>query len=235
MLRDTTYNRINYYFPFSSSNGGEVVEPMPPTSTLAMWIKAQDADTTVNDALVTQVENKGYVKGLLTQTSATSKPKYLTLGHNNKPALVFDGVNDFMRIDSEISFIPRMVIIVCASTKSSPNFSSTDGLFCNPSPGTYYFTGNDGLTTMDLQGGSSCHINGIIGNNDFAPLVETKIVGYVIPSAVLASQHLFGLGEDRGVAGRYWKGPIQEALVYSDYDLDKFNEAIAYIQQKYAF
>ena len=68
-----------------------------------IWYDASDATTvTLNGSTVSQWSDKSGNGFDAVQATATSQPTYNATTYNNKPALVFDGVDDILRTSSAI-------------------------------------------------------------------------------------------------------------------------------------
>jgi len=72
--------------------------PVQLGASLALWLDANDTSTiTLNGSMVSQWADKSGNGRNVSQATATSQPAYDTVAFNSKPALVFDGVNDWIR------------------------------------------------------------------------------------------------------------------------------------------
>lgn len=82
----------------SGGSGGSVVEvPSVPLEGLELWFDADVGVTRMNDVVVSWSDRSGHQRDAL-QPSTMSRPKLGKL--NGKAALVFDGVDDHLRIDA---------------------------------------------------------------------------------------------------------------------------------------
>jgi hypothetical protein len=82
----------------SGGSGGSVVEvPSVPLEGLELWFDADVGVTQMNGGVVSWSDRSGHQRDAL-QPSTMSRPKLGTL--NGKAALVFDGVDDHLRIDA---------------------------------------------------------------------------------------------------------------------------------------
>ena len=68
-----------------------------PRSQLALWLDAEDSSSiTLNGSTVSQWNDKSGNGRNVAQATAANQPTYNTTTFNGKPALVFDGSNDFI-------------------------------------------------------------------------------------------------------------------------------------------
>ncbi|HHV99794.1 MAG TPA: hypothetical protein GXX36_09530, partial [Clostridiaceae bacterium] len=83
----------------------EPVPPIPPipTSGLKLWLKADSPDGAIikdiNNYVNTWVDLSGYTNSSF-QTNSSYRPLYVANAINGKPAIRFDGVNDYLNITS---------------------------------------------------------------------------------------------------------------------------------------
>lgn len=73
-------------------------------AALALWLDANDASTiTLNGSTVSQWSDKSGNNRHVSQATTANQPTYLSTGFNGKPALSFDGVDDFMPMNNVLA------------------------------------------------------------------------------------------------------------------------------------
>jgi hypothetical protein len=81
----------------SSGGTGGMAEPPIPTEGLLLWLRA-DAGVTASEGKVSAWENQALPGGAGVQGASTWSPELAETGLNGKPAIDFDGVDDFLRL-----------------------------------------------------------------------------------------------------------------------------------------
>lgn len=93
------------------------------TNNLQLWLKA-DAGVQTSGSSVTNWLDQSGNSNHAAQTNATSRPVFSAVVINGLPAVLFDGVNDFLRIPDApgLDGVPGLTIFVVAS--NTANFAS---------------------------------------------------------------------------------------------------------------
>lgn len=94
-------NRLPYDHPYRwdgrAFGGPQLWRPSNLGSELALWLDAEDtASITINGSNVSAWANKGTGTWSAVQSTASLQPTYSASSINGKPALTFDGVDDFL-------------------------------------------------------------------------------------------------------------------------------------------
>ena len=105
-----------------------------PTAGLALWLKA-DTGVTLNGETVSAWADQSGQQHEATQPDASSQPTLATSG-TGKPALRFDGANDFLNFNVPIDGLEAMTIILVSNNTSPAQdggtaFSDSPAIFWN--------------------------------------------------------------------------------------------------------
>ena len=79
------------------SGGVVVVTPPIPITGLELWFKADAGVTEVNGVVSKWEDASGHARHAL-QTATNLRPKLAATGFNGKPAIVFDGTDDYLKL-----------------------------------------------------------------------------------------------------------------------------------------
>ena len=83
--------------------GRKLWTPAALGSSLALWLDADDVSTiTLNGSNVSQWNDKSGNGRNVSQATAANQPTYTPSGLNGRPAVVFDGVNDYLAAASPL-------------------------------------------------------------------------------------------------------------------------------------
>ncbi|HZE98510.1 MAG TPA: FG-GAP-like repeat-containing protein [Planctomycetota bacterium] len=97
-----------------------------PAAGLAFWVKA-DAGVATSGSSVTQWSDQSGNGRNATQSTAGSQPVLLANGGNGKPAVQFDGSNDFLQFGLDIHGWTGMTIVMVASASTDPTGGANGG------------------------------------------------------------------------------------------------------------
>lgn len=119
-------------------------------SGLTLWLDADDSDTiTLNGSDVSQWDDKSVSGNNATQSTANDQPLYDTASINNKNAVYFDGVSEFLDLDSLTSVTNDFTIFVViefdVAVSNPTNTTPAEGILgdsvSDPTPRGWLFTG----------------------------------------------------------------------------------------------
>lgn len=105
-----------------ANTGGSTI----PTSGLAFWVKA-DAGVSLNGSAVTQWSDQSGNGRHATQSTTSSQPILVANGLGGKPALQFDGVDDFLQFGLPINGWTGMTIVMVSSSTGDPSGGANGG------------------------------------------------------------------------------------------------------------
>jgi hypothetical protein len=93
--------------------------PLPvPTSGLKLWLRA-DAGVTQTGGAVSQWADQSGADRHAIQTVAASFPQFIADAVNGKPALAFDGANDFLTFNLPLNGLSAMTMVMVSSNTVS--------------------------------------------------------------------------------------------------------------------
>lgn len=103
LLRNLPYTHP-YRWDGREFGGGQLWRPSNLGSALALWLDAEDATSiTLNGTTVSQWNDKSGNARHAVQGTAANQPTYTTSGLNGKPALTFDGSDDFFELPNSVA------------------------------------------------------------------------------------------------------------------------------------
>jgi hypothetical protein len=221
----------------------------PPTSGLALWLKADKGVTTNNDGTVSQWADQSGLGNNAVQTVSTSAPKLVTDPKTGKPAVEFDGTSSYLAAAST----PSLVIQADISTFCSFDIADVAAAHILWSKSTNaraypWICGVAGGGAMSFTRGNVDGFNPVTSTSVVSP--GTPVVAGVSLAGSLASHYLdaqpvgsgvFGYGAlDQGAAlvigalddfTSPFAGMLSELLIYnralSGSDLDLANAYLA--------
>ena len=217
-FRVSTINAIGTSAPSSVAN----VTPgqaLPLTiSNLALWLDASDATTiTESSGLISQINDKSGNNKNAT-ASASVRPTLVSDVLNGRSVMRFDSSDDYLNIDSSITY--RTVFVVAKSDDTVfSGYAGIIGDFTGSSPNNGHVLNGVDATTKLASGTSnyaSAYRNGtsIPGStgHDFAPLNEFWIGAFELSSSLTNTTSAIGMVNG---GARYWDGDIAEVIAYS--------------------
>lgn len=205
---------------------------------VAFWIAADsNVVKDVNDD-VSEWNDIGSNNINFTQPVSSPQPKWEDLIEklNNKPAINFDGTDDFL--EANVTNLDIAELFVVANWKGvQTDFPGFNGLIM-PNDGLLFYVGQSGTTNFFSDASTA-----FIGNNfinrqssvNFGPISKFKLVHGRRTSAANYSGTQFRVGRDRNLANRFWNGYVPEIIGFSTplsaANLDSVHQ---YLRFKYA-
>jgi hypothetical protein len=110
-MPDSAEAGASFTIATSTTSGG------PSLSGLKMWLKA-DAGLTKNGNTVAQWADQAGNGANATQATVSRQPVFVTTAINGKPAVQFDGADDFMEFTLPVSGLSEMTIVVVNSSRT---------------------------------------------------------------------------------------------------------------------
>lgn len=129
-------NRLPYDHPYrwdgALFGGPKLWRPLNLGTNLALWLDAEDATSiTLNGSTISQWNDKSGNGRNASQATAANQPTYSATGMLGKPAVVFDGTDDFMSV-SDFSNAVSLALIGSGGTILSPLISGAAPLDFTP-------------------------------------------------------------------------------------------------------
>jgi len=226
------------------------------TTGLQLWLKA-DAGVTLAGTAVSQWADQSGNSRNATQGTASSQPTLVSNALNGKPALSFDGVNDFMTFTFPVNGLTGMTLVLVGANSADKNGGSTNAessaIFWNETSswGTVYLspyqtnvkfrfgtgqTGNLPSYTRPTSIGSGFSISVATKNGTTDSLyvngnLAVSQSGKLSTIAVSQSTGNLGRGYNNNT---YFPGRISEVLVYNRALSDSERQGVeAYLNSKY--
>ncbi|NOZ47312.1 MAG: PKD domain-containing protein [Chlorobi bacterium] len=202
-------------------------------SGLKVWLRA-DGGLVKNDSLISVWNDQsGNVNSAFQTADVEKQPYQIERALNNNPVIHFDGVNDYLEIDSAIK--TGSVFIVANWTGNQNQFPLYYGLLTGKSSSNsdILFLGNAGTKNLVSYGffGSNIYINNE-QTLDFSPLGNYKLI-YGQSSSPSEFEGLY-IGKNRNY-NYFWEGNIAEVLIYDTLlTEEQTNQVIQYLHYKYA-
>lgn len=225
---------------------------------LQMWLDASSLSLINNDPVSSWTDLSGTNKNA-TQDTLAMRPLYKTNMINGKPAVVFDGINDYLAFDGSIIVNTNYTIITVLKRTSS-----------TPSSHHYFLGGTENAQNKNLHLG--WRVNGTFTHAPYTNDYDMRVSNYAAgdPANIFSFRHsttagkdtyingaLRGLNMNAAVSGRFahltdWKGAsigryidgainnrfngwMAELIVYNRYLTETERKAIeAYLANKYA-
>lgn len=232
-----TTNQNSYTFsPIYSLN---FISPIQ-SSNILLWLSADSNVTTQPDNSIDSWNNI-IPNGLFaTQSIGTSKPKLINnvAGLANNKAVSFDGVDDFLQINSG-GLVGNTYILLNWNGGGS-TFPTYNGILTRQvvtTNYTYFFTAFGGTPLIANSNGN--YYNGSIYMNDslnnvFTPFDKYKVLsGRKIGSIDNVSNFTIGRDPDGG-SGRSWNGNIAEIIISKINSVTESDSIHSYLYNKYA-
>jgi hypothetical protein len=218
-----------------------------PTSGLAFWVRA-DAGVALNGSSVSQWSDQSGNNRNAVQGTASSQPAFIANAVNGKPALQFDGVDDFLQFPLAINGWTGMTIVLVSSALADSTGGANGGnnaaifwdettswgwTFLSPFPSAVKLrfgttqAGNLPSWTRPASAGAtwSTTISTHDGTTDALYVQGTQVWsggGKLAPIAGASGTPWIG----RGAGGTYFSGRISEILVYDHAVSDSERQAI---------
>lgn len=192
-----------------------------PTSIsgLECWYAA-DSNITLNGTTVLQIKDLSPNQYHINQPNSSVQPLFLTNQINNKPALRFDAIDDYLPITDSVNF--RTIIVLAKANETS--FSDYRGLFGGSASttfaGGYLINAAAGTNNLGLGVGTAGFTQikrnaaDVTTTGDFSP-IDLYWVGLFEYSYVRKQPADIGRIDNGAQPGRYWKGDIAEIIVYN--------------------
>jgi hypothetical protein len=227
-----------------------------PTAGLRLWLKA-DAGITVAGTSVSQWADQSGNNRNATQATSSSRPTLVASALNGKPAVAFNGINQFMTFSMPVNGLSGMTMILVGANTSDRNGGNTNAanaaLFWNETGpwGTVYlspfqtnvkFRFGTGQTNnlpsfprpSSIGSGYSMSIatkNGATESLHVDGVLELLDQGNVATIGFCQSTGNLGRGYNNNT---YFPGRIAEVLVYDRALGDAERESVeAYLNAKY--
>ena len=165
------------------------------------------------------------------QVNATMRPAIeYAEDINNHATLFFDGINDFLRIDSTVTIGQAFIVMSYGLELFDNNDAIVSGQTGGSSVG--WFRGVASTTNLQSNSifGNNTYKNGVKGL-DFSPLSQFHVYSGFRGTPFLAS--LF-IGRDRTYVATSWLGNVAEIIVFDQSLSESDNDLIfAYLYDKY--
>lgn len=178
-------------------------------SNLVLWTPAdQLTGLSDGDPVSTFTDRSGNGNDITAVT--TTRPLYKTNIINGKPALLFDGTDDFMSVPSTLN---GTLFIVAYYTLAL--FDSFDGLWTTTlsAGGSIYILGS--AVTADWFGGHRASVT--LYKDGTATESNVTNAPHVFTSSDSVPQTgTWVVGKDRDLGLRFWNGYVAEVVMYSD-------------------
>jgi hypothetical protein len=161
-------NRLPYDHPYrwdgTLFGGVKLWRPNDLGGSLAQWLDAEDTNSiTLNGSTVSQWSDKSGNDHHATQDTATNQPTYSATGMSGKPAVVFDGTDDFM----SVSGFDNAVSLALIGSGGSP----LAPLISGASPALFSPLWNANAATIAYRGRTDTNIRQVnlgFSANDFS-------------------------------------------------------------------
>ena len=238
---------------------GPTPTPGPfPTSGLKLWLRS-DAGVTLNGSTVSQWADQSGSGTNASQGTSASQPVLVANALNGKPALRFDGSNDYMTFNLPINGLTGMTVFLVSANRASQTAGSSQAeyaaIFWNETTswGTVYLspfqsqvawrfgttqTNNRQIYTRPSSVGSG-YTRTTMKHDGPAGTDTLYVNGVQVQSATGKLSALAG-HQDTGNLGRgynnntYFNGDIVEVLVYNRTLSDSERQSVEqYLNDKY--
>lgn len=196
------------------------VEPLLPTAIdgLTAWYRADAITGLANGAAVASWADSSPAGNALTQATGANQPTYVASAQNGLPGVQFDGSNDVLAAAAGI----KVGHVFVVAKYSAATFSGYAGLVSSTGGSdTAILVGHSGSAVMEAS------FPGVINSaaylRDGDPYTDTTLPGPMNQYGLLeiaaqvssfTNPMTLALGQDRGLAGRYWNGVILEVVVF---------------------
>jgi hypothetical protein len=209
-------------------------------SGLTAWWKADSLALSNNDPVSTWTDSSG--NGHDGTASLTTRPTYIASWNNSKPALYFDGSNDYMTITSSFydSDWTQFVVFEKDTGSNFPTMTTDSaaslgyGVF--PSSGTTYVSDRSYYTYVNSQDGSGKHYWSlkVTSAHAFSLWKDGTSLTLQSPTLVTNTTSNFTDIGRRAVDSAYANGWMAEMLMYNSAlsDTDRGNVE-TYLKNKY--
>jgi hypothetical protein len=181
-----------------------------PLAGMRMWVKPE-VGIVSDGGRVTRWEDQSGQNNHLIQSSVDAQPSFVADAGNGRPAVRFDGANDWLQFTTRITTV-RTVFWVVRETAGTPNgyrYLLGDGTeFHFHSGSGHQIWGSDHASAHVLNGQTFVNgaaVDGATTNRPSALSVVSVITTGPVSAASLAS--------DRSL-GRHWWGDVAELIVY---------------------
>jgi hypothetical protein len=192
------------YLPTIMVSRGRITPMSIPT--LAMWWEADRVNSTDGTA----VEPIDLGPNAVTITGvANQKALYKTNIVNGKPALLFDGTDDFYSVGSF-----TLGTLVVAMKYTLATFNDFDGLWTDATTNPYLI-GNQSAPEFYASGRALTHRADGATYSFTAICNAWHVMSFTDASPITPSGGTWNIGRDRGTAGRVWHGYIYGMAAYT--------------------
>jgi len=201
-------------------------------SNLRMWFDATDASTitTVSGAVSAWNSKVGGITS--SQSTANNRPAYLATGMNGKPAVDFDGSNDFLTTTYNANLITGYVTYAAAVIPDSPSAASAilgaRGSTANGGPvrstdatARWTLSHRDmAVTYANASGGLIQNVNQVVLTTINATALTVRVNGSqsTVTSTFAAGSNetnaVFNIARDATPTPRFFNGTFGEILMY---------------------
>ncbi|HNX90067.1 MAG TPA: PKD domain-containing protein, partial [Paludibacteraceae bacterium] len=199
------------FFLMHGKGYNQTIKPTQ-VSGLTLWLRA-DSALVLNGANVVQWSDCSGNNNNAMQVDNSMQPAFIdsVSSINNKPAIRFDGINDFLAFN-EISTI-RTCFFVCKHATGYGDYNTTLG-----HSSLYHFVGGTGNHLFSSDYASQDILQGSIFENSIgsSPSTITKPTKYSIVSLITTGNvAASNIGSDRGISNHFWNGDFVEIIIYS--------------------
>ncbi len=204
------------------------------SQNLQLWLSADQGVTFTDTTINLWEDRSGHIRNAY-QNELSYSPILVESGLNNYPAIRFDGIDDYMFMDSLLTV--GSIFIISKWNDKINTFPDYNGLITGKESTTsaIIFSANGGTSEFYSAGALGNNIT--INNNqtlNYSPFNQYKLMyGYCdeptqFPNLVL--------GRSRSaISGRNWKGDIVEVLIYDTILPQQEREDIEqYLRYKYS-
>lgn len=203
--------------------------PFDPTllSGLKMWM-AVDKLTGLSDGdPVSSATDSSGLGNHATQTS-TARPLYKTGIVNSKPALLFDGTDDWLETPS---FLAGTVFVVARYTGGT-TFANYNAMFTSETADQRFLIGSAGTSSL-FGGVGTNYVDGTATSTISNIQVFHRYAATATPFTPAGSN--WRIGTDCDNAGRFWQGYMAEVIAYDRIlTSTELAKVFAYLATKYA-
>lgn len=186
--------------------------------SVAFWIAADSSLVKDGAARVSEWTDIGNNSIDFIQTTTGAQPIWedSIMEINFKPALNFDGVDDFL--EAAVNNLNIAELFVVSNWKGGQaNFPNFNGLIM-PNDGLLFFVAQSGTTNFFSDGTTAFAGNNFVNLTptiNYAPLNQFKLVNGRRTNPANYFETGFRVGRDRNLANRFWNGYVPEIIGFT--------------------
>ena len=198
---------------FGIPGGSTVIVPDNVAGGPALWFDAGFTDYGDETLMTTWADRSA--NGLDATTEGIWRPIYRKDVINGLPAVVFDGIDDFMTITTGGVSLGTIIAVCNSSADGDDLFERFNGLFAGATTDTMVIA-DQGLTQLRAgsQGvGSEVWINNV-KTLEYAPLTDMKLLSAVWDGTPPTPTNLV-ICRDKNNGSRTWGGCVAEILIWN--------------------